>query len=88
MQLKYNFMINEVAGTLVAVAVGENASEFNGFVKLNDTAAFLFDLLNEETAVEQIVSAMKNEYEGADENEIREVVLGFLAELKENGLLV
>ncbi len=87
MQLKYNFIINEVAGTLVAVAVGDNAAEFNGFVKLNDTAAFLFDLLNEETAVEKIVSAMKQEYDGADEAEIRGVVEGFLAELKENGLL-
>ena len=35
MKLKYNFVINEVAGSTVAVAVGDDAAKFKGFIKMN-----------------------------------------------------
>ena len=35
MKLKYNFVINEVAGSTVAVAVGDDAAKFKGFIKMS-----------------------------------------------------
>ena len=39
MKLKYNFITNEVADKIVAVAVGGDLEKFNGFIKMNDTGA-------------------------------------------------
>ena len=39
MKLKYNFVTNEVADKIVAVAVGGDLEKFNGFIKMNDTGA-------------------------------------------------
>ena len=45
MKLKYNFVTNEVADKIVAVAVGDDLSKFNGFIKMNGTGAFIFNML-------------------------------------------
>lgn len=87
MKLKYDFVVNKVADKTIAVAVGGNAADFNGFVKLNDTAAFMFNLMDKDTAVETMVSALKKEYPNATEEEVQEALDSFLEQLKENGLL-
>ena len=62
MKLKCDFVINNVAGETVAVSVGNNDS-FNGYIKLNETGAFIWDLLKEETTVEAIAKALVEKYE-------------------------
>ena len=74
MKLKYNFVTNEVADKIVAVAVGGDLEKFNGFIKMNDTE-------------EEIVAAMKKDYEDATEEEIRETVSEFVGKLKEADVL-
>ena len=87
MKLKYNFVTNEVADKIVAVAVGEDLSKFNGFVKMNDVGAYIFNMLKEDVTVETIVEAMKKDFPDATEDEIKETVEGFVAQLKENDIL-
>ena len=41
MKLKYDFVINDVAGETVAVSVGDTVGRFNGYIKLNDTGRSL-----------------------------------------------
>lgn len=67
MKLKYDFVTNNVAGKTVAVAVGKGLSEFGGFIKLNDTGAFIFELLKKETTKEEIVKAICQEYDVTEE---------------------
>ncbi len=88
MKLKYNFVTNEVADKIVAVAVGEDLAKFNGFVKMNDVGAYIFNMLKDDVAVEDIVAAMKKDYADTPEEEIKETVEGFIAQLKESDLLV
>lgn len=87
MKLKYSFITNEVADQIVAVVVGDDMNKFNGFVKMNDTGAFIFGLLKEETTEEEIVAAMRKQYPDAAEEEIRETVTEFVANLEKEGLL-
>ena len=87
MKLKYEFVTNEVADKIVAVAVGEDLDNFNGFLKMNDISAFMFDLLKNDVTEDDIVKAMIEKYPNEAESEIKETVSGFVAQLKENDLL-
>lgn len=87
MKLKYNFVTNEVADKIVAVAVGDDLSKFNGFIKMNDVGAYIFNMLKDDVTVEAIVEAMKKDFTDATEDEIKETVEGFVAELKKADVL-
>jgi DNA-directed RNA polymerase delta subunit len=87
MKLKYSFVTNEVADKIVAVAVGDDMEKFNGFIKMNDVAAYIFNMLKEDVTVEEIVAAMQKDYADTPEQEIRETVEGFIAELKKSDVL-
>ena len=87
MKLKYNFVTNEVADKIVAVAIGGDLEKFNGFIKMNDTGAYIFNMLKSDVTEEEIVAAMKKDYEDAAEEEIRETVSEFVGKLKEADVL-
>lgn len=64
MKLKSGFVLEEVAGTYLAVAVGERAEELKVLIKLNDTGAFLWNILAERNVTEaELVDALLSEYE-------------------------
>lgn len=68
MRLKYRFVLREVSGQWVAVAVGKDHAKFNGMVKLNSTGAFLMTLLTEgEKTKEELLTAMLERYEVTEE---------------------
>lgn len=87
MKLKYNFVTNEVADKIVAVAVGDDMNKFNGFIKMNDIGAYIFNMLKDDVTVDEIVAAMQKDYSDATETEIRETVEGFIAELKKSEVI-
>lgn len=87
MKLKYNFVTNEVADKIVAVAVGDDLQQFNGFIKMNDIGAYIFNMLKNDVTEDEIVSAMQKDYEDATEEEIRETVGEFVGKLKEADVL-
>ena len=87
MKLKYNFVTNEVADKIVSVAVGDDLQKFNGFIKMNDTGAYIFNMLKNDVTEEEIVEAMKKDYSDATEEEIKETVSGFVGKLKDADVL-
>ena len=87
MKLKYNFVTNEVADKIVAVAVGVDLQKFNGFIKMNDTGAYIFNMLKNDVTEEEIVAAMKKDYSDATEEEIKETVSEFVGKLKDADVL-
>lgn len=87
MKLKYNFVTNKVADRIVAVAVGDDAQKFNGFIKMNDTGSFIFNMLRNDVTVDEIADAMKREYEGVSEDELRLTVSRFIDNLRESDVL-
>ena len=74
MKIKKGFLMREVAGENVVIAVGEAAKSFKGMIRLNPTGAFLWKLLEKDTDEAAMVSAMLDAYETdkeTAENDIR-----------------
>ena len=88
MKLKYDFVINDVAGETVAVSVGDTEDRFNGYIKLNKTGAFIFKMLKKDTGVEEIVNAILKEYPDATAEAARESVNNLIEQLQGAELLV
>lgn len=88
MKLKYEFVINNVAGEIVAVSVGNTEGAFNGYIKLNETGAFIFKELKNNTTREAIITKLMGEYPDATENDATESVDELLKKLGEAELLI
>lgn len=86
MKLKYNFLIREVAGNKVAVAVGKDHTAFCGMINLNETAAFLFELLKTNITENDLVLRLMENYE-VDEKTANAAVTAFVAQLRDNGMI-
>ncbi len=87
MKLKFDFIINDIADQKVAVAVGEGLEQFNGFLKMNDTGASIFEKLKNDISREELIAAMQKEYPEETEDSVAECVDGFVAKLSEAGLI-
>lgn len=87
MKLKYDFVINRVAGTTLAVPVGEGTKYFKGYIKLNETAAFIFKALMKGSEKEEIVSGIMKEFSDVSESDALCAVDEFLDELKKAEVL-
>lgn len=88
MKLKIDFVINQVAGETVAVSVGDNDGRFNGYIKLNETGAFIFKALKNDVTREEIISGLMKEYPDATESDAAESVDTLISKLSEADLLV
>lgn len=86
MHLKYTFQTMELDDRIVAVPVGTNSAEFQGVVKLNETAARIFELLKDEITTEVIVKKLAKEYD-CPENVLEKDVQKYIAYFQEEGLL-
>ena len=86
MKLKYQFVVREVGGSVMAVAIGEDSRKFNGLVKLNSVGATIFNALKTDVTEDQLVAAILDEYDvGADEAKL--AVGNFLSKLRDDGLI-
>lgn len=87
MKIKEGYILKEVAGNFIVVAVGEAALDFNGVITLNETGAFLWDKMDSDITEQGLVDIMMSEYD-IDENTAKADVLAFTQKLKEAELLV
>jgi hypothetical protein len=86
MKIKDGYLLREVAGNYIVVAVGEAVKEFNGVINLNDTGAFLWRILQDGATEEELLNALLTEYEV--EKELAEKdVKAFVAKLTEAKLV-
>lgn len=86
MKIKSGFVLREIAGQYMAVAVGTRARELHGMIGMNETAAFLWEKLQQETTEEQLTAALLEEYE-VEETKAQQTVRDFLKSLNEEGVL-
>ncbi len=87
MKLKYNFVLNDVAGQKVAVAVDDSNSDYNSLIKLNDTGVYILEMLKNDVTVEEIVTSIKNDFEVEPAQNIEKIVEDFISKLKEADVL-
>lgn len=86
MKIREGFVLRRVMGQAMAIAVGETSRTFNGMVKLNDTAADLWEWLAEDTTEAALVARLQEKYE-IDVATAEQSVQQFVDTLKEQGLL-
>ena len=87
MRLKYTFEMMELDDQLIAIPISDNTEEFKAVIKLNETAAFLFDLLKNEMTEMDIVNAVCREYNVSYERASIDVHR-IIDEFQKRGLLV
>ena len=86
MKVREGFILREVGGQPVVVAVGPASEIFNGMVRLNATSAYLFEQLQEEKTEDDLVKAVTDKYE-IDEETAREDVKAFVDILVKPGII-
>ncbi|MDD3832558.1 MAG: PqqD family protein [Oscillospiraceae bacterium] len=86
MKILSGYMLREVGGESIVVPVGSRTVDLRGIIKLNDTAAFLWEKLQDECTRQELVSAMLDEYD-VDEETATNDVGRFIESLEQNNLL-
>ena len=86
MKRKQGFIVREVAGKNVAVAVGAASKEFHGMLTLNETGLFIWKQLDTDTTEEAIVSELIKVYE-VDEERAKSDVHRVIEVLKNAGIV-
>ena len=79
MKIKEGFVLREIAGDTVVLPGGD--MDLNAMITLNETGAFLWKLLETETTVEELASAIVKEY-NTDEETAKTAVEGFVEKLR------
>lgn len=67
MKIKDGFVVRDLAGQSIVVALGEASKTFNGMIKLNDTGRLIWDMLAVGKTKEEIVDRFTAEYDVARE---------------------
>jgi len=86
MKIKEDLMLRDIFGEWMVIPMGERLMEFTGMMKLNETGAFLWKLMNEDTNIDALVDATVSEYD-ISPDEARAYIEEFVKSLKEANLL-
>lgn len=86
MKIGKGFIMREVAGKNVVIATGEAAKNFNGIIKLNESATMLWRILEGGADEETLVSALTEVY-NVDEVTAQNDVSMFVTKLKGAGIV-
>lgn len=86
MKLKDGFVLRKVGGQVVVLPMNADL-DLNKMIKLNETGAFLWERMREETDEDALVAALLAEYD-VDEATARRCVEDFAGKLREHGFLV
>lgn len=85
MKIKDGFLIRKVASQYVVMPCN-NDINFNGMISLNESGAFLFNLLKENITKDDMLQAMLNEYDVSKEQALKDIDK-FIKVLQDNNLL-
>jgi len=86
MKIKNGYLLREVAGENVVIAVGEAARDFKGMIRLNPTGAFLWKLLESDTDENAMLAAMLDKYD-IDEDTAKRDIAAFISSVRGAGLI-
>lgn len=73
MKIKDGYILRQVNNEWIVVTVGQAAINFSGLIRLNETGAFLFDLMLKETNIDTLVKELTNEFDISEEIALRDV---------------
>ena len=86
MKLNGEFIVRPVLDDIVAIPVGETALRFNGMIMLNDVSHVIWQCLQADTELDDIVRGVTETFE-VSESEARADIMEFLDKLRKVQLL-
>ena len=86
MKIKSNFILKKIAGTYMVVPIRTRAVDFSGVIKLSESGAFLWGLLEKDAERDDLIARMLEEYD-VDEATAAADIDRFIAKLREADLL-
>ena len=86
MRIKEGFVKTEIADKTVVIPVGEITVDFSGIISLNETGAFLWDLLSKDVTRDALLTALLDEYETSEATAEKDID-AFLQTLREKDIL-
>lgn len=86
MKLKSGFILQDIDGEHLAVATGEAAEHFSGLIRNNDTADFIYRLLERDQTEASLVEAVCETYD-APRDRVEEDVRRLVSQMRQAGLL-
>ena len=86
MKIKNGFVVREIAGQSIVIALGEATKDFNGMIKLNETGRVIWDMLSNGKTPEEIVARITEEYD-VDAETVRKDVDAFINTLEGANIL-
>ena len=87
MKIKSGFVLEKVGASYLAVALGERAKSFSGLVRMNETGAFMWNLIKDtDKSTEELVDALAKEYDAPRELLLKDA-LSFEKKLSDAGIL-
>lgn len=63
MKIKDGFILRDVAGQTIVVAVGKRSKSFNRIIKLNPTGKFIWEKLSSDIEIDELVASLVAEYD-------------------------
>lgn len=86
MRIKEGFVLRRVLDEAIVIASGEASKSFHGMIKLNDTAADVWQWLSEGKTEEEVAKALAEKYEISLELAAKDTK-AMLATMAEKGFL-
>lgn len=86
MKIKEGFVTRKIADTIVAVPTGEVLNEFQGMINLTNSAKFVWDLLQENTTIDEVADKLSKKY-NIDISKAKSDVEKFLNKLREYNII-
>lgn len=87
MKLKYDMTIMNMGDEYAAVPVGDDVNKFHGMLKLNRESAELLEQLKQDTDPMKLHKYMKEKHPELTDDEIGQMIVGFLNKLVRADLL-
>ncbi len=84
---KKDYILQKLGNENVLIPTGMEVTSLNGILVLNDTALFIWQMLENDTEEKDLAEALVKEY-GIDESEARGDITEFLRELSSKNMLV
>lgn len=86
MKVEKEFVLREIAGDYIIIPTGKTVLDFNGLITVNEVGASLWNMLQEEVSLDDLVNGILNEYD-VEEEIAREDIQEFLTSLETGGIL-
>lgn len=87
MKIKNGYILRQVAGNSIVIAVGDEAVNFNGIITINTAGTFLWELLEKGATKEELLEAMLKEYD-VDAETAKKDIDEFVEKLSKADLLL